>query len=194
MKRVCVFCGSSTGIDPLYASAARELATTMVSRGLGVVYGGGRVGLMGVVADTALAAGGEVIGVIPRPLASKELAHTGLTEMKFVASMHERKATMSALADAFVTLPGGLGTLEETFEILTWAQLGIQRKPIGILNVNGYYDPFLRLFEHGIGQGFIRAEYRGFICVASSPAALLDVMAAWTAPVVATNWLDPSQT
>ena len=194
MKRVCVFCASSTGADPVYANAARELAATMVSRGLGVVYGGGRIGLMGVVADTALAAGGEVIGVIPRPLASKELAHTGLTEMKFVASMHERKATMSALADGFVTLPGGLGTLEETFEILTWAQLGIQRKPIGILNVNGYYDPFLRLFEHGIREGFIRAEYRGFISVAETAPALLDAMTAWMPPPVAGNWLDPSQT
>jgi uncharacterized protein (TIGR00730 family) len=194
MKRVCVFCESYTGADPVYENAAREIAATMVSRGLGVVYGGGRIGLMGVVADTALAAGGEVIGVIPRPLASKELAHTGLTEMKFVASMHERKATMSALADGFVTLPGGLGTLEETFEILTWAQLGIQRKPIGILNVNGYYDPFLRLFEHGIREGFIRGEYRGFISVAETGPALLDAMTAWTPPPVAGNWLDSSQT
>jgi len=194
MKRVCVFCGSSTGGDPVYAEAARELALTLVSRGLGVVYGGGRVGLMGVVADSALAAGGEVIGVIPRPLASKELAHTGLTEMKFVASMHERKATMSALADGFITLPGGLGTLEETFEILTWAQLGIQRKPIGILNVNGYYEPFLRLFDHGIRVGFIKPEYRAFITVGERGAALLDAMSVWEAPPVARNWLDPSQT
>jgi uncharacterized protein (TIGR00730 family) len=194
MKRVCVFCGSATGIEAVYAEAARELAVALVGRGLGVVYGGGRIGLMGVVADTALAAGGEVIGVIPRPLASKELAHTGLTEMRFVASMHERKATMSALADGFVTLPGGLGTLEETFEILTWAQLGIQRKPIGILNVNGYYEPFLRLFDHGIDQGFIRREYRQFITVEERPPALLDAMAVWEPPAVARNWLDPSQT
>ena len=194
MKRVCVFCGSSTGGDPIYAEAARELAVTLVSRGLGVVYGGGRVGLMGVVVDTVLAAGGEVIGVIPRPLASKELAHTGLTEMKFVASMHERKATMSALADGFITLPGGLGTLEETFEILTWAQLGIQRKPIGILNVNAYYEPFLRLFDHGIRVGFIKREYRAFITVAERGPALLDAMSVWEPPAVARNWLDSSQT
>lgn len=193
MKRICVFCGSSTGTNPVYEEAARELATALVARHIGVVYGGGRIGLMGVVADTALAAGGEVVGVIPRPLASRELAHTGLTEMKFVASMHERKATMSALADGFVTLPGGLGTLEETFEILTWAQLGIQRKPIGILNVNGYYDPFLRLFTHGIREGFIRREYIGFITVADTPVELLDAMAAWEPPPVARNWLDPTQ-
>jgi uncharacterized protein (TIGR00730 family) len=193
MRRICVFCGSSKGGDPAYEEAARVLATALVTRGIGVVYGGGRIGLMGVVADTALAAGGEVIGVIPRPLASRELAHTGLTEMKFVASMHERKATMSALADGFVTLPGGLGTLEETFEILTWAQLGIQRKPIGILNAKRYYDPFLRLFTHGIDEGFIRQEYRAFVTVAETASELLDAMARWEPPAIARNWLDPSQ-
>ena len=194
MKRICVFCGSSRGTNPLYEAAARDLGATLAARGIAVVYGGGRIGLMGVVADTALAAGGEVIGVIPRPLASKELAHTGLTEMRFVASMHERKATMSALADGFITLPGGLGTLEETFEILTWAQLGIQRKPIGLLNVHGYYEPFLRLFAHGIQEGFIRAEYLQFITVAERAGELVDAMAAWDAPDVARNWLDLDQT
>ena len=194
MKRICVFCGSARGAHPAYEEAARALGEALVARGIGVVFGGGRVGLMGVVADAALAAGGEVIGVIPRPLASVELAHTGLTEMRFVASMHERKATMSALADGFVTLPGGLGTLEETFEILTWAQLGIQRKPIGLLNVRGYYDPFLRLFSHGIREGFIRREYIEFITVAETAAELLDAMARWEPPAVAGNWLDPGQT
>jgi uncharacterized protein (TIGR00730 family) len=135
-----------------------------------------------------------VIGVIPRPLASRELAHAGLTEMRFVASMHERKATMSALSDGFVTLPGGLGTLEETFEILTWAQLGIQRKPIGLLNVRGYYDPFLRMFSHGVREGFIRREYIEFITVAETAAELLDAMARWEPPAVPGNWLDPGQT
>jgi uncharacterized protein (TIGR00730 family) len=194
MKRICVFCGSARGAHPAYEEAARALADALVARGIGVVYGGGRVGLMGVVADAALAAGGEVIGVIPRPLASRELAHAGLTEMRFVASMHERKATMSALSDGFVTLPGGLGTLEETFEILTWAQLGIQRKPIGLLNVRGYYDPFLRMFSHGVREGFIRREYIEFITVAETAAELLDAMARWEPPAVPGNWLDPGQT
>jgi uncharacterized protein (TIGR00730 family) len=193
VKRLCVFCGSSTGVDPVHADAARALAIELVSRGIGVVYGGGAIGLMGVVADAALAAGGEVIGVIPRPLASRELAHTGLTEMRFVRSMHERKATMSALADGFVTLPGGLGTFEETFEIMTWAHLGIHRKPVGLLNVRGYYDGLLRMLAHAMREGFMRREFLGLISVSDAAADLLDAMAAWTPPALPRAWLDPSQ-
>jgi hypothetical protein len=193
MKRVCVFCASSTGGDALYAEAAQALATELVERGIGIVYGGGSVGLMGVLADTALAGGGEVIGVIPRPLASKELAHTGVTELRLVESMHERKATMGALADGFLTLPGGLGTLEETFEVLTWSLLGIHRKPIGLLNVNGYYDPFLRLLTHAMREGFLRREFLGLLTLGDTPGELLDAMEAWTPPALPRAWLDPSQ-
>ncbi len=193
MKRVCVFCGSSKGSDPAYADAARALATELVRRGMGIVYGGGSIGLMGVLADTALAGGGEVIGVIPRPLASKELAHTGLTEMKVVGSMHERKATMNALADGFVILPGGLGTLEETFEVLTWAQLGIHRKPIGVLNAGGYYDALLRLLTQAMREGFMPRESVALLTFGDTAAELLDAMAAWEPPAGRRAWLDPSQ-
>ena len=150
MNRVCVFAGSNAGARPEYAAAARALATECAARGLGIVYGGGSVGLMGVLADAALAAGTEVIGVIPAPLATKELAHASLTELRVVESMHERKATMNALADGFVALPGGLGTFEETLEVLTWAQLGIHGKPVGVLNVEGYYDGLLRWLSHAV--------------------------------------------
>src|SRR5438128_6633041 len=193
MKRVCVFCASSTGGDALYAEAAQALAVELVERGIGIVYGGGSVGLMGVLADTALAGGGEVIGVLPGPLASKELAHTGVTELRLVESMHERKATMGALGDGFLTLPGGLGTLEETFEVLTWSLLGIHRKPIGLLNVNGYYDPFLRLLTHAMREGFLRRDFLGLLTVGATPGELLDAMEAWTPPALPRAWLDPSQ-
>jgi uncharacterized protein (TIGR00730 family) len=193
MKRVCVFCGSSTGGAPAYAEAARAVATELVRRGLGVVYGGGSIGLMGMVADTALAAGGEVIGVIPRALAMKEQAHTGLTEMKIVGSMHERKATMNALADGFVILPGGLGTLEETFEILTWAQLGIHRKPIGVLNAGGYYDALRHLLSHTMREGFMPRESAGLVTFATAAPELLDAMEEWQPPTGRRAWLDPSQ-
>jgi uncharacterized protein (TIGR00730 family) len=194
MKRVCVFCGSSPGGEPMYAEAVQALAAELVERGIGIVYGGGSVGLMGVLADSALAAGGEVIGVIPRPLASKELAHTGVTDLRLVASMHERKATMGGLADGFITLPGGLGTLEETFEVLTWSLLGIHRKPIGLLNVHGYYDPFLRLLTHTMREGFLRREFLGLLTVADTADELIDAMEAWTPPSLPRAWLDQSQT
>jgi uncharacterized protein (TIGR00730 family) len=166
VKRVCVFAGSSPGDRPEYAEAARALAAECAARGLGIVYGGGSVGLMGVLADAALAAGLEVIGVIPRPLASRELAHPGLSEMRVVESMHERKATMNALADGFIALPGGLGTFEETLEVLTWAQLGIHGKPVGVLNVAGYYDGLLRWLSHAAGEGFVRREHLGLLLFA----------------------------
>jgi uncharacterized protein (TIGR00730 family) len=193
MTRVCVFCGSSAGARPAYAEAARSLAVELASRQIGLVYGGASVGLMGVLADTALAAGGEVIGVIPGPLGSREIAHTGLTDLRVVGSMHERKATMASLADGFISLPGGLGTLEETMEILTWAYLGIHRKPVGVLNVEGYYDALLRLLTHAMREGFIRPEYFGLLLFGETPAELLDRFAAWQPPALARAWLAPSQ-
>src|SRR5205085_11351402 len=156
VTRVCVFCGSSVGARPEYAEAARELALELARRRLGLVYGGGRVGIMGVLADAALAVGVEVIGVIPRPLANRELAHTGLSDLRLVDSMHERKATMAALAEGFIALPGGLGTLEEMLEILTWAQLGIHTKPVAALNTAGYWDHLIRLLGHAIAEEFVR--------------------------------------
>ncbi|PYM17933.1 MAG: TIGR00730 family Rossman fold protein [Candidatus Rokuibacteriota bacterium] len=193
MKRVCVFCGSSTGTRAKYAETARTLAVAMARLRIGLVYGGGQVGLMGVLADTMLAEGGEVIGVIPRPLASRELAHPGLTEMRMVETMHERKATMASLVDGFIALPGGLGTLEETLEMLTWAQLGIHRKPIGILNAEHYYDGLLALFSHAVHEGFIRREYLALFVVATEPAELLARFATWTPPDFPRAWLRPSQ-
>ncbi len=194
MKRICVFCGSATGARPAYAEAARDLGEALVARGLGLVYGGGSVGLMGVLADAVLAAGGEVIGVIPGPLASRELAHAGLTALHVVDSMHERKAMMASLCDGFVALPGGLGTFEETLEVLTWAQLGIHRKPVGVLNVEGYWDGLRHLLAHAVGEGFVRPEYAALLLFGTTAAELLDRVAAWRSPALARVWLAPSQT
>ena len=182
MKRVCVFCGASEGVRPAYADAARRLGAELVARGLGLVYGGCAVGLMGVLADAVLRRGGEVIGVIPEPLVTRELAHTGLTELRVVGSMHERKATMSALVDGFVALPGGLGTLDETFEVLTWAQLGFHAKPVGGLNVAGYWDGLRRMLGHAVEEGFVRPEYAALLLFADTAGDLLDRFAAWRAP------------
>jgi uncharacterized protein (TIGR00730 family) len=192
--RLCVFCGSSPGHRPEYSAAARTLARALVERGIAIVYGGGSVGLMGVLADSALAMGGEVVGVIPRPLASRELAHTGLTELHRVSSMHERKAMMASLADGFIALPGGLGTLEETLEILTWAQLGIHAKPVGVLNVAGYYDGLRGLIGHGVREGFVRKEHAALLLFAETSAELLDAFATWRPPTLARAWLDPTET
>jgi uncharacterized protein (TIGR00730 family) len=172
---------------------AREMARELHRRGLGVVYGGGGIGLMGVLADAMLELGGEVIGVIPRPLASKELAHPGLTEMRVVDSMHERKALMASLADGFIAMPGGLGTFEETLEILTWSQLGIHRKPIGLLNVEGYYDALLSMIQHALDQGFVPREYHPLSVSASTPADLLGLMESWQPPETPGRWLNISQ-
>ena len=193
MTRLCVFCGSSAGARPEYAAAARDLAAELARRHLGLVYGGGGVGIMGVLADAALASGVEVIGVIPRPLASRELAHTGLTELRLVESMHERKAMMAALSHGFIALPGGLGTLEETLEILTWAQLGIHQKPVAALNVAGYWDNLIRLLGHALAEGFVRREYAALLLFADSAGELLDRMAAWQPPTLPRAWLSPSQ-
>ena len=194
MKRVCVFAGSNAGARPEYAAAARALAAACATRGLGIVYGGGSIGLMGVLADAALAAGVEVVGVIPRPLATKELAHAGLSELRLVESMHERKATMNSLADGFIALPGGLGTFEEALEVLTWSQLGIHAKPVGVLNVEGYYDGLLRWLSHAVGEGFVRREHLGLLLFAETSAELLDRFAAWTPPPGPRAWMKPTQT
>ena len=194
MKRLCVFAGSAVGGRAQYADAARELATELAARGLGLVYGGGSVGLMGVLADTALAAGAEVIGVIPRPIAGKELAHAGLTELRLVATMHERKATMASLADGFIALPGGLGTFEETLEMLTWSQLGVHAKPVGIVNVAGYYDGLLRWLSHAVGEGFLKRENLALLLFGDTAAELLDRLARWQPPPGPRAWLASSQT
>jgi hypothetical protein len=189
MRRVCVFTGSSSGARPAYRDAAETLGRLLAERGIGVVYGGACVGLMGTLADAALAAGGEVVGVIPAALVAKEVAHTGLTDLRVVNSMHERKALMSDLADAFIAMPGGWGTLEELFEVLTWAQLGLHRKPCGLLNVHGYFDRLLAFLAHTIDEGFVRPEYAAMMAVAATPGELLDRLASSTPPAVE-KWLD----
>jgi uncharacterized protein (TIGR00730 family) len=193
MHRVCVFCGSSNGVADRYRHAATALGTELLRRRLGLVFGGGSVGLMGVLADTVLAGGGEVIGVIPDALATKELLHSGVRDMRRVRDMHRRKATMAELADAFIALPGGLGTFEELFEVLTWAQLGFHRKPIGILNVASYFDPFLHLFNHAITEGFIPSAHRALVFAETEPEALLDGLATHRLPEVR-RWLGPDET
>jgi uncharacterized protein (TIGR00730 family) len=182
MKRICVFCGSSPGHDPRHLEAARATGRTLAERRVGLVYGGGSVGLMGAVADAALAAGGEVIGVIPRVLQIRELAHRSLTTLHVVGSMHERKALMAELSDGFVALPGGMGTLEELSEVLTWAQLGLHARPVGLLDVAGYYQPLVRFFDQAVTAGFLRPAHRALLLVGHQPAALLDALAAWRGP------------
>lgn len=173
MQRVCVYCGSRPGARPEYRLAAQQLGAALAASGLGLVYGGGHVGLMGVLADAALAGGGEVIGVIPQALHDREVGHAGLSELHVVDDMHTRKAKMIALADAFVVMPGGLGTLEELFEVWTWAQLDFHRKPIGLLDTAGYWQPLVQMLEHVVAEGFAGAEIREVLCVASEPAQLL---------------------
>jgi uncharacterized protein (TIGR00730 family) len=189
MKRICVFAGSSIGRDEAYRAAAEDLGRTLVERRLGLVYGGARVGLMGVVADTVLASHGDVVGVIPAALVAKEVAHSGLADLRVVESMQERKAVMAELADGFIALPGGWGTLDELFEILTWSQLGLHRKPCGVLNVNGYFDGLLSFVEHSIEHGFVRREHRSMVHVASAADALLGAFATYEPPLVA-KWID----
>jgi uncharacterized protein (TIGR00730 family) len=193
LKRICVFAGSNSGARVEYAAAARELGRTLAQRQIGLVYGGARVGLMGALADEALSGGGRVIGVMPEALVAKEIAHQGLSELRVVKSMHERKAMMSDLSDGFVALPGGWGTMEEFFEVLTWAQLGLHRKPCGLLNVHGYFDRLLSFAEHCVEEGFVKREHGSMILVSDSPNELLDGMAAYKAPVVK-KWIEPAET
>jgi uncharacterized protein (TIGR00730 family) len=187
--RVCVFCGSSRGSAPSYAEAAAELGTAMAGAGIGLVYGGGDVGLMGVVADAVLAAGGEVVGVMPEALVAREIGHTGLTELRITGSMHERKAMMADLADGFIALPGGFGTFDELFEILTWSQLGLHTKPVALLDVDGFWDPFVALLDRAVEAGFLRALHRDLAHRARSTAAALDLMASPPPPPVH-KWID----
>lgn len=192
-NRLCVFCGSNGGRREAYLDAARELGGEMARRGITLVYGGGNVGIMGVIADAVLEVGGHVIGVIPQALKRRELAHAGLTELHVTSSMHERKALMAELSDGFIALPGGLGTFEEFLEILTWAQLGIHRKPCALLNVAGYYDPLVTFLDHSVTERFVRPEHRAMMLVEESPASLLDQMAAYTPPQVE-KWIDQDNT
>ena len=189
MRRVCVYAGSNPGSHPAYADAARALAQLLAERGIGLVFGGSNVGLMGILADTALAAGGEVIGVMPQALVDREIAHRGLTELRIVDSMHERKALMADLSDAFVAVPGGIGTLEELIEVYTWSQLGIHEKPCGVLNVRGYYDGLAGFLDHAVEEGFLRPQHRAVLSVAADPAELLEHLAAYVPPTVG-KWLE----
>jgi uncharacterized protein (TIGR00730 family) len=182
LRRVCVFCGSSPGADPAYADAARELGEELLRREMGLVYGGGNVGLMGIVADTVLAGGGEVLGAIPARLVEHEVAHEGLTELVVVDDMFERKAYMMERADAFVSLPGGVGTLDELFEVLTWVQLGYLAKPCALLDVNGYWDPLVALLDSAVQNGFMRPQHRKLLLRASSAREVLDMASAWAPP------------
>ena len=193
VKRICVFAGSNPGVRTEYRAAARELGRVLAEREIGVVYGGARVGLMGVLADAALAAGGSVTGVMPSVLVAKEVAHNGLTDLRVVSSMHERKALMSDLSDGFIALPGGWGTWEEFFEVLTWSQLGLHQKPCGLLNVDGYFDRLLSFIEHSMDEGFVKREYGRMISVAASPVALLDAFVSYQ-PAVVDKWIDRAST
>jgi uncharacterized protein (TIGR00730 family) len=179
-----VFCGSNVGARPAYAAATREMGRELARRGLGIVYGGGGIGLMGVLADAAIEAGGEVHGVIPQALFAREIGHHGLTRLHLVDSMHERKQMMAELADAFVALPGGFGTFEEFFEVTTWTQLGVHRKPCGLLDVEGFYAPLVTFLDHAAAEGFIRAEHRATVVVDDDPARLIDRLAALRLPDV----------
>lgn len=193
MKRVCVFCGSSSGESPVYLEAATRVGEILAREGLGLVYGGSRVGLMGRLADAMLEHGGEVIGVIPRALVNREVAHGGLSELRVVGSMHERKAVMAELADAFIALPGGLGTLEELFEVVTWSQLGLHRKPSGVLDVRGYYQPLIAFLDHAVREGFLAAPHRRMIMLEEDPEALVARLREYEAPVVP-RWIAAGET
>ena len=188
MQAVCVFCGSNFGAREAYAAAARQVGRAIAERGLRLVYGGSKVGLMGVVADAALAEGGAVTGVIPTALVEREVAHAGLTELHQVASMHDRKGKMADLSDAFIALPGGAGTMEELFEVWTWGQLGHHSKPAGLLNVDGFFDGLVAFLDHQAGERFMRQEHRDMLLVESEPSRLLDRFAAYRPPVV-TKWI-----
>src|SRR5215467_15946123 len=189
MKRICVFCGSSSGSGPQYRACAEELGAELARRNVGLIYGGGNVGLMGGIADAVLRAGGEAIGVIPEHLMTREIAHKQLTKLHVVRSMHERKALMADLSDAFIALPGGFGTLEEFCEVLTWAQLGLHQKPCGLLNIENFYDSFLAFFDHAVAEGFVRSIHRELVLVEKDPEKLLEMLKAFRPPTL-DKWID----
>lgn len=189
MQNICVYCGSNPGNSPAFLASARALAQALTQRGLGLVYGGASVGIMGAIADEVLSGGGSVTGIIPQALAKKELAHEGLTELVVVDSMHTRKAMMAEKSSGFIALPGGLGTLEEIFEVLTWAQLGFHNKPCGLLNVEGYYDHLCRFLDNAVQQGFVGEAHRQMLLVDAQPRSLLDRMASYEPPVV-NKWIE----
>ncbi|MDN6855743.1 TIGR00730 family Rossman fold protein [Pseudomonas sp. CAN2814] len=193
LRSICVFCGASPGATPIYQEAAEALGRHLAENGIQLVYGGGAVGLMGMVANAALAAGGEVIGIIPQSLKDAEVGHSGLTRLEVVDGMHARKARMAELSDAFIALPGGLGTLEELFEVWTWGQLGYHAKPLGLLEVNGFFDPLLTFLDHLVQERFVRQPHRDMLQRASSPAELVDALAAWK-PLAAPKWVDRTPT
>ncbi len=193
LQRICVFCGSRPGNRPEYRALAEQLGGLLAERGIELVYGGGRVGLMGVVADAVLAAGGTAVGVIPRVMLDWEVGHEGLTRLEIVESMHVRKARMAELADGFIALPGGLGTFEELFEILTWAQLGFHAKPVGLLDATGYYAPLVQMLEHGVEEGFMKPENRGLLLTEDNPCTLLRAMGQYHPPAVAQRIRDERQ-
>lgn len=193
MRSICVFCGSNAGRISAYADAARALARAIVGQDMKLVYGGGNIGLMGALADAALEAGGQVVGVTPRRLLEKEVVHRGLTELRVVDSMHERKALMADLSDAFIALPGGLGTFEETFEVLTWTQLGFHRKPCGLFNVAGFYDGLAAFLDHAVAERFLKPEHRAMVLMENSPEALIGSLQTYCLPEVS-KWIGRGQT
>jgi uncharacterized protein (TIGR00730 family) len=194
MRRICVFCGASSGARPEYAEATTEVARLLAADGIGVVYGGGGVGLMGVLADAVLAEDGEIIGVIPRALMDREIAHRGVTDMRVVGSMHERKALMAELADAFIALPGGIGTLEELFEVYTWAQLGLHGKPCALLNVEGYYDSIAGFLAVAVEERFLREGHREMLMFEREPRALIERLREFQPNSVQPKWIDREET
>jgi uncharacterized protein (TIGR00730 family) len=192
MERLCVFSGSSPGARPDYERAAEELGRALAARGIGLVYGGASVGLMGIVADAMLDAGGDAVGVIPRALVDREIAHPGLSDLRIVGSMHERKALMAELADGFVALPGGMGTLEELFEVYTWTQLGLHSKPLGLLDVRSYYAKLVAFLDHAVEERFLTVEHREMLVVEERADALLEAFRRWRPPA-RTKWIDRAQ-
>jgi uncharacterized protein (TIGR00730 family) len=193
MQRFCVFCASSVGNDPAFTRAAESLGQALAARQIGLVYGGGNIGLMGVIADAVMNGGGQAIGVIPQALVDKELAHRGITELRIVRSMHERKALMAELSDAFIALPGGFGTMEEFCEVLTWAQLGLHKKPSGLLNISGFYDHFLLFLDHIVETRLLRPQHRELVLDSTNVEDLLTRISAWK-PAAIDKWIHPEET
>jgi uncharacterized protein (TIGR00730 family) len=194
VRRISVFCGSSPGARPAYGQAAEELGRLLVEQGIGLVYGGGHVGLMGRLADAVLEEGGEVVGVLPEALVAKEIGHPGLSDLRVVGSMHERKALMAELSDAFVALPGGLGTVEELFEVYTWAQLGLHRKPCALLDVDGYYEGIASFLAHAVEERFLREDHRAMLIVEREPRALVERLMRFEPAAIVPKWIDREET